>query len=44
MKIEVTFISQVEELTIGTVDGLTYGTAHLLRAEAYDDGDNVYPH
>lgn len=44
MSISVKYIEQTYNLVIGTVDGITYGTSYLARAEGQDDGDNVYPH
>ena len=44
MTIKITFISSVQKLIFGTVDGITYGTKQLAIAEGKPDPDNVYPH
>lgn len=43
MKINIDYIPSTYELAIGTIDGETYGTSHLLYQEMTDE-DNVYPH
>ena len=44
MTINITYIPNTVELIFGTIDGETYGTDFIVRAEGLPDEDNVYPH